>query len=38
MSDLYFNGESEYSEENTSDHETFDSTIRLPLQLEPEKK
>ena len=27
MSDLYFNEDSEYSEENTSDHESFGSTI-----------
>ena len=35
MSDLYFNEESDYSEENTSDNEDFRSTI---LHFEPEQK
>ena len=37
MSDLYFNIESDYSEENTSDKEDFCSTIQL-FQFEPEQK
>ena len=31
MSDLYFNEESDYSEENTSDNEDFRSTILQPV-------
>ena len=38
MSDLYFNAESDYSEENTSDNEHFRSTILQPFQFEPEQK
>ena len=38
MSDLYFNEESDYSEENTSDNEDFRSTILQPVQFEPEQK
>ena len=38
MSDLYFNGESDYSEESTSDSEDFQSTILQPFQFEPEQK
>ena len=38
MSDLYFNEESDYSEENTSDSEGFRSTIFQPFQFEPEQK
>ena len=38
MFDLYFNEESDYSEENTSGNEDFCSTILQPFQFEPEKK
>ena len=38
MSDLYFNEESDYSEENTSDNEDFRSTILQPFQLDPEQE
>ena len=38
MSDLYFNEESDYSEENTSDNEYFRSTILETFQFEPEQK
>ena len=38
MSDLYFNEESDYSEENTSDNEYFCSTILQPFQFEHEQK
>ena len=35
MSDLYFNEETDYSEENTSDNEDFGSTILQLFQFEP---
>ena len=38
MLDLYFNKESDYSEENTSYKEDFRSTILHLLQFEPEQK
>ena len=38
MSDLYFNEEIDYSEENTSDNEDFRSTIVQPFQIEPEQE
>ena len=38
MLDLYFNDESDYSEENTSDNEDFCSTIFQPFQFEQLKK
>ena len=38
MSDLYFNEENDYSEENTSENEDFRSTILQPFQCEPEQK
>ena len=38
MSDLYFNEESDCSEEYTSDNENFHSTILQPFQFEPTKK
>ena len=38
MSHLYFNEESDYSEENTLDSEVFHSTILQPFQFEPEQK
>ena len=38
MSDLYFNEESDYSQENTSKDEDFRSTILQPFQFEPEQK
>ena len=40
ISDLYFDEESDCSEENTSDNKDFRSTILQPLQFEPkhEKK
>ena len=38
MSDLYFNDESDYSEENTSDNENFRSTVLQPFQFNPEQK
>ena len=37
-SPIYINGESGYSEENTSDNEGFRSTIFQPFQFEPEQK
>ena len=36
--DLYFNEESDYSEENTSDTEDFRSTILQPYQFESKKR
>ena len=33
MTDLYFNEESYYSEENTNDNEVFCSTILQPFQF-----
>ena len=38
MPDLYFNEESDYSEENTSNNEDFRSTIFQLFQFEPEQK
>ena len=38
MSDLSFNEESDYSEENISDNEDFRSTILQPLQFQPAQK
>ena len=38
ISDLYFNEESHYSEENTSENEDFYSTILQPFQFELEQK
>ena len=38
MSDLYFNEECGYSEENTCDNEVFHSSILQPFQFEPEQK
>ena len=38
MPDLYFNKESGYSEENTSDGEEFRPTILQSFQFEPEQK
>ena len=38
MLDLYFNEQSDYSEENTSDNEDFQSTILQPFQDGPEQK
>ena len=38
MSDLYFNDESDYSEENTSDNENVPSTILQPFQFNSEQK
>ena len=38
MSHLYFNEESDYSEQNTSGNEYFCSTTLQPLQFEPEQK
>ena len=35
MSDLYFNEESDYSEEKTSENDDFHSTILKPFQLDP---
>ena len=35
MSDLYFNEESDYSEENASDNEGYRSTIFQSFQFEP---
>ena len=37
MSDLYLNEESDYSEENTSDNEDFQSIILQPFQFEPKQ-
>ena len=34
MTDLYFNEESDYYEENTSDNEDFRSSILQPYQFE----
>ena len=36
--DLYFNEESDYSEENTSDIEDCHSVILQPFQFEPDQK
>ena len=36
--DFYFNEESDYSEENTSDNEDFCSTILQQFQFQPEQK
>ena len=38
MSDLCFNEENDYSEENTSDNEDFRSTILQSFQFEPKQK
>ena len=38
MSDLYFNEESDYSEEYTNDNEDFRSTILQPFQFDLEQK
>ena len=38
MSDLYFNEESDYSEENTSGNEDFRTIILQPFQFEPEQE
>ena len=38
MSHLYFNEESDYSEENTSDNEGFCSAILQQFQFESEQK
>ena len=38
MSDLCFNEESDYSEENTSDNEDYRSAIFQPFQFEPKQK
>ena len=38
MSDLYYDKESDYSEENTSGKEDFRSTILQLSQFEPEQK
>ena len=38
MLDLYFNKESDYSEENISDKEDFRSAILQFFQFEPEQK
>ena len=38
ISDLYFNAESHYSEENTSDNEDFHSTILQQFQFEFKQK
>ena len=38
MSDLYYNEESYYSEENTCNSKAFPSTILQLLQFEPEQK
>ena len=38
MSDLHFNEESDYSEENTYDNEDFCSTILQPFQVESKQK
>ena len=37
-SDLYFNEESDYSEENKSNNENFWFSILQPFQFEPEQK
>ena len=38
MSDLYFNEEIDYTEENTSNHEDFRSTILQPFQFSLNRK
>ena len=38
ISDLYFNEESDYSNENTIDNEDLNSTILQPFQFELEQK
>ena len=38
MSDLYFNEESDFSEESTFENEIFRSTILQPFQFEPEQR
>ena len=38
ISDLYFNEECDYFEENTSDNQVFRYTILQPFQFEPELK
>ena len=38
ISDLYFNEESDYSEESTSSNEVFHSTILQKFYFEPEQK
>ena len=38
MSHLYFNVESDYSEENACDNEVFCSTILQSFQFDPEQK
>ena len=38
MSHLYFNEESDYSEENACDNEVFCSTILQSFQFDPEQK
>ena len=38
MSDLYFNEESDYSQENTIGNEDFRSAVLQPFQFEPEQK
>ena len=38
MSHLYFNEESDYSDENTCDNKVFRFTILQPFQFEPEQK
>ena len=38
MSNLYFNEESDYSEENTCGNKFFHSTILQPFQFNPEQK
>ena len=38
MSDLCFNEESDYSEENTSDSEDYRFAIFQPFQFEPKQK
>ena len=38
LSDLYFNGESDYSEENTYYIKVFRSTILHPFEFEPDQK
>ena len=38
MSDLYFNEESGYSEENRSENEVFHSTILQKFQFDPEQR
>ena len=38
ISDLYFNEETDHSEENASDNENFCSTILQLFQFEPQQK